>query len=47
MKEFQALTLFLGLHIEPRDTEGQMMTQGKTILEVRTGKKPRQKKSEG
>lgn len=44
MKEFQALTLFLGLHIEPRNTEGQMMTQGKIILTGWIGREPRQKK---
>lgn len=45
MKEFQALTLFLGLHIEPRNSESQMITQGKTILTDRIGKEPRQKKT--
>lgn len=44
MKEFQALTLFLGLHIEQRNSEGQMMTQGKTILTGWIGREPRQKK---
>ena len=34
-KEFQSLILVIRPHTEPGDWKGQMMTQGKTLLEKR------------